>query len=369
MQALAGFRFNFAARFRVRLTLLAVVFCLGSFVVPSGKASAQVPTVPKDTLPDELDLEHIPVGYDVRPIPPEDNPITKEKAALGRKLFFDPILSINKTVACASCHRPENAFASPDARAIGIDGGQGTRNAPTILNAAYSTSLTWDGRDETLEQQVLGPLTNKLELGDDIEAIIARLKKDDTYSAEFANAFDVEPDKAVTIDHVAKAIATFERVLVSGDNGVDRFRRREYKSLSKSARTGMWIFESRGGCWKCHSGDGMTDDLFHNTGVSFGSEDRDLGRMGVTKDAAHRFQFRTQSLRNIELTAPYMHDGSIKTLREVVEFYNRGGSPDDPHLDKKLKPLGLTDEEVGYLVDFLKALTSESLKKESQQAK
>lgn len=349
--------------------LIAVVFCFSSLFVGADKAFAQVPTVPEDTLPEELDLELEPVGYDRRPVPPEDNPITKEKAALGRKLFFDPILSINKTVACASCHRPKHGFASPEAMAIGIDGGQGKRNAPSILNAAYAKSLTWDGRDATLEQQVIGPLTNKLELGDDIDAIIDRLKKDEAYAAEFATVFKVAPEKAVTIDHVAKAIATFERALVSGDNGVDKFRRREYKALSKSARTGMWIFESRGGCWKCHSGDGMTDDDFHNTGVSFGTEDRDVGRMGVTNDKAHQFQFRTQSLRNIELTAPYMHDGSLKTLREVVEFYNRGGAPGDSQLDKEIKPLGLTDEEVGYLVDFLKALTSDSLKKESPPVK
>jgi cytochrome c peroxidase len=121
----------------------------------------------------------------------------------------------------------------------------------------------------------------------------------------------------------------------------------------------MWIFESRGGCWKCHSGSNLTDEEFHNTGVQFGKSNRDLGRIEATKNEKHKFQFKTPSLRDIEHSAPYMHDGSVKTLRDVVEFYNKGGAPDDPLLDEKMKPLNLSDDEVGFLVDFLKALSGD----------
>ena len=142
-----------------------------------------------------------------------------------------------------------------------------------------------------------------------------------------------------------------------GNTGVDRFRASEYSALSREARQGMWIFESRGMCWKCHSGENFTDEEFHNTGVSFGEADRDTGRFQITKQEIDRFKFKTPALRGVSLTAPYMHDGSQATLKDVVEFYNRGGAPDDPHLDPDMKPLKLTDEEVGYLVEFLKAMS------------
>ncbi|MEL7496848.1 MAG: cytochrome c peroxidase [Planctomycetota bacterium] len=315
--------------------------------------------VPRDTLLPKLNPTKAVSGFEKPPKHPDDNPVTFSKIALGRQLFFDPILSTNDQVACATCHRPEHGLASKEPVAIGIKGRKGTRNAPSILNAAYAKSLTWDGRDADLEAQVLGPLTNENELGNDLDAIIKKLKSDPNYPELFAKAFEVKPETAVTVDHLAKAIASFERVLISGNNGVDRFRRKDYSALSQEARSGMWLFESRGGCWKCHNGPNLSDEHFHNTGVSFGSTERDRGRMLITNVDSHAFQFRTPPLRNVAQTAPYMHDGSIGTLREVVEFYNRGGAPDDPQLDKKLKPLGLTEEEVGFLVAFLEALSGD----------
>ena len=324
-----------------------------------------VPELPKDTLPAKISTSKIPVGFKSFPKSPANNPMTEAKSKLGRRLFFDPILSNDGTVSCASCHKPDHGFASPDPISIGIEGKKGTRNAPSVLNRGYGTNFSWDGRDASLEEQVMGPLTSETELGGDLEKIVANLKKDKTYVEAFSKVFGGSTGnspKQITTENIAKAIACFERTLNSGNSAVDRFRNEEYEALSKEARQGLWIFESRGGCWKCHNGSSLADDKFHNTGVGFGTKDRDVGRSKITEKEEHKFQFKTPGLRDIEHTAPYMHDGSVKTLKEVVEFYNKGGAPDDPNLDKKMKPLKLTDEEVGFLVEFLKALTGEKMK-------
>ena len=322
------------------------------------------PKLPVDDLPAEISLTKVPVGFDEIPPAPSNNPMTAEKAKLGRRLFFDPILSTDGTVACASCHQPQHGFASPDPIAIGIRGLKGKRNAPSILNRVFGKHFSWDGRDASLEQQVLGPLENEAELGGDIELVMANIRKNEEYVAEFDSVFrdaqTKDPVDTVTTENLAKAIACFERTLTSGNSKVDRFRASEYEALPKTARQGLWIFESRGGCWKCHSGSNLTDEEFHNTGVGFGSEERDPGRHDATQKDEHKFQYKTPSLRDVEHTAPYMHDGSIKTLREVVEFYNKGGSPDDPTLDEDMVPLNLTEQEIGFLVDFLKALSGEN---------
>ena len=321
------------------------------------------PDVPVDNLPEEIDLELIPNGLDERPGVPADNPLTKEKVRLGRRLFFDPILSENKTVACASCHQPDHGFASPDKLAIGINGAVGKRNVPSIINRAYGDSFLWDGSAVSLEEQALTPIGNPDEMGGTVEAVVAAIRDDESYVKQFSAAFAEEKvggdsKQIVTAKRLAQAIASFERTLIVGNSQADRFRGAEYGALSKTARQGMWIFESRGGCWKCHSGPNLTDEEFHNTGVGFGQTNRDVGRMGVTQDEADRFQFKTPSLRGVEHTAPFMHDGSFKTLREVVEFYGKGGAPDDPQLDEKMKPFKLSEEEIGFLVDFLKALSN-----------
>jgi len=347
-----------------------VCVCVLGLLIPLAGASHfpddhddDVPELPKDSLPEKISIKKIPVGFDSVPKAPADNPTTVEKAKLGRRLFFDPILSTDGTVSCASCHRPDHGFASPDAISIGIAGKKGTRNAPSVLNAGFGKHLSWDGRDASLEEQTMGPLTSETELGGDLDVVIANLKKDKAYVDAFASVFGdaKSADAAVTKENLAKAIACFERTLNSGNSKVDRFRNEDYEALSKEARQGLWIFESRGGCWKCHNGSNLADGEFHNTGVGFGEKGRDVGRAEATKDSAHNFQFKTPGLREVEHTAPYMHDGSIKTLKEVVEFYNKGGSPDDPTLDKKMKPLNLTDEEVGFLVEFLKALSGDVL--------
>ena len=317
--------------------------------------------LPVDSLPAELELHPELVGFEGKAEVPADNQMTHAKVALGRRLFFDPILSVDRTVSCASCHQPEHAFASPDEKPIGVKGKLGRRNAPTILNRSYGSIFSWDGRDESLEQQALGPLTSDTEMGGDLKTVLVALRDDEAYVKEFGDVFtDADSsnlDDLISEKNLAMALACFERTLVSGNSAVDQFRAAEYEALSQSARQGLWIFESRGGCWNCHSGENFTDEKFHNTGVEFGQPNRDEGRFEHTKVESDKFTFKTPTLRDVEHSAPYMHDGSVKTLREVVEFYNRGGHPDDPGLDKKMKPLKLSEEEVEFLVDFLKALS------------
>ena len=307
------------------------------------------PAVPPDTLPKDLPLETVPLGLDPRPAS-ADNPLTPARVALGRKLFFDPILSHDRTVACASCHRPDHGFASPDAKPLGIGGRTGPRRAPSLLNRAYGTAFFWDGRATTLEEQALEPIANPDEMGSSVADAVARLKADAGYRELFAAAFD----DGVTPANLGKAIASFERVLLRGDSPVDKFRQRgERSAMTRAELHGFWLYESKGQCWQCHGGKNFTDEGFHNTGVSWGGTD--LGRFAVTKSEADRGKYKTPTLRGVKLTAPYMHDGSLKTLEEVVEFYNRGGGA-NPHLDPLMKPLNLSKEELADLVAFLKSL-------------
>jgi cytochrome c peroxidase len=313
-------------------------------------AWAQSPApIPPDTLPKDLSVEAVPLGLEARPASP-DNPLTPARVALGRKLFFDPILSGDRTVACASCHRPDHGFASPDARPVGVGGRRGTRRAPSLLNRAYGTTFFWDGRAGSLEEQALEPIANPDEMGSTVADAVARLKADAGYREQFAAAFD----DGVTAANLGKAIASFERVLLRGDSPVDKFRQRgERGALTRGELHGLWLYESKGQCWQCHGGKNFTDEGFHNTGVGWGGAD--LGRFAVTKGEADRGKYKTPTLRGVKLTAPYMHDGSLKTLEEVVEFYNQGGGA-NPHLDPVVRPLKLSKEELADLVAFLKAL-------------
>ena len=341
-------------------SLLSVNALVGLSDVPADSmvVNEDVPSVPKDTLPESIEFKSTELGFSKLPDTPADNPITDAKIRLGRKLFFDPILSHDGTVACASCHRPEAAFASNDKLAVGIKGRKGTRNVPTVLNRGYGENFSWDGSSDSLEDQSTGPLTNENELGNpDVESVVKRLQADDSYTEQFEAAFENSDDRTVSAKNLSRALATFQRALTYGETAVDRFRASEYSALSREARQGMWIFESRGMCWKCHNGENFSDEKFHNTGVSFDQADRDVGRFDVTEKESDRFKFKTPGLRGVALTAPYMHDGSEATLKDVVEFYNRGGAPNDPNLDADMKPLKLSETEVGYLVEFLKAMS------------
>lgn len=337
-----------------------LLVCLAAFAT-LGRAAAEAPSspspalgpppLPRDSLPAEFALDRLPVGLTSAPPAPANNELTSERVRLGRKLFFDPILSADGTLSCASCHDPAHGFASPTPRAVGIAGKVGTRNAPSLLNVAYGDSFFWDGRTATLEAQALEPIVNPLEMGSQLGDVVARLAADKHYPAAFEAAYG----EAVTAENIGRALAAFERVLLSGGSRVDRFQEGDLTALNESERIGLWLFESRAKCWRCHRGQRFTDGKFHNTGVASLQAEPDAGRMSFTHEEVDRHRFKTPGLRGVSRTAPYMHDGSLATLREVVEYYNRGGG-EAPGLDPALRPLKLSSVEIDHLVDFLKAL-------------
>jgi cytochrome c peroxidase len=301
--------------------------------------------------------DSIPVPLGLLPIVwPKDNPYTPEKAELGRLLYFDKRLSADSTVACASCHVPQHAFAEPSSVSTGIRSQQGTRNSPTILNRAYSLAQFWDGRAATLEEQVKGPIANPIEMGNTHDACENNLKNVPGYHPLFAKAFGTEE---ITIDRVAKAVATFERTLLSGNSPYDRFTAGDKKALTQAQVRGMKLFFNKTKCDKCHEGLNFTSNSYHNLGVGIDKPMPDLGRYEVTKDPHDWGAFKTPTLREVANTAPYMHDGSMKTLDEVVEFYDKGGNW-NKNLDADIKKrLSLTREEKADLVAFLRSLSGE----------
>lgn len=317
---------------------------------------SQIVANPKDGAATEPCLPSLPSGLSSLMPVPIDNPLTEAKIELGRKLFFDPALSRDGTISCASCHDPEQAFTDGRKVSIGIYGQAGRRNAPSLLNAAYLRTVFWDGRAGTLEAQVSAPLTNSVEMGNTSEAVIEHLGADEPYRALFAKAFDSEE---ISSDQLSKALAAFQRTLVAANSPFDRYARGEDEALSLSARRGLRLFRSKARCSRCHEGELFTDHRFHNTGVSWGKTPQDLGRYEHTGREEDKGKFKTPSLRNVALTPPYMHDGSFGTLDDVVEFYNQGGRP-NPRLDRTIRPLQLSDTERDDLIAILKALTSET---------
>lgn len=309
------------------------------------------PAIPVDDLPQQLSLDTVPLGLDSRPTN-QNNVLVADRVALGRRLFFDPILSDDKTIACASCHQPDHGFASAEALPAGIKGKRGNRRAPTLFNRAYGTAFFWDGRAKSLEEQALEPIANPVEMGSSVDEATKRLRADSSYVKQFDAAF---PD-GVTKSNLAVSIASFERILLRGDSPVDRFRLSGNRpAMTIAERRGFWLYESKGQCWRCHGGANFTDERFHNTGVSWGHTPEDLGRFQVTGQDEDRGKFKTPTLRGVGQRPPYMHDGSVKTLEDVVEFYNRGGGT-NPHRSPLLRPLELTPDDVKALVAFLKSM-------------
>lgn len=301
---------------------------------------------------------------------PADNPLTPEKIKLGEALYFDKRLSADGTVSCATCHDPAIAFTDHNATAVGIRSGRNPRNAPTVLNAMFSANLFWDGRARSLEEQAKHPLVNATEMGmQNYEAVVARVAGDPAYVASFRRAFK----SAITIETIVKAIAAFERTQLSGNSPFDRFIAGDRNAISAAQKRGWELFRTKAQCIKCHvfrSGSPFfTDFDFHNTGAGAHSEAAtDLGRYSITKQRRDTGAFKTPTLRDIELTAPYMHDGSQKTLLDVVKFYNRGGEP-NAYLDRRVLQLNLTDEEMNALVEFMRSLTSDEVLRRTQTAK
>lgn len=305
-----------------------------------------------------------PLGLPPVPVP-ADNPPTADTIALGRRLYYDTKLSIDGSISCASCHRPDAGFADPNQFSPGVGGKLGGRQAPTVINTAYFTTQFWDGRAPSLEEQALGPMANPVEMAHTLEGVQKALSEDPTYVAEFEKAFG--PGGA-TMDRAKKAIASFERTVLSGNSSFDRFMfGGEEDALSDAAKRGLEVFRdpAKGNCEVCHAMEEdyalFTDDKFHNLGVGANIDGTlaDQGRYEVTKNEADRGAFKTPGLRNIAQSAPYMHDGSLKTLEEVVDFYIGAGNSNDWR-DKDLKELDhLTGQERTDLEEFLKSLTAE----------
>ncbi|MBL8828943.1 MAG: c-type cytochrome [Planctomycetaceae bacterium] len=313
----------------------------------------------------------------------KENPLTRAKIELGRQLYFDGRLSKDGTISCASCHDPEQGWAAHTQFGIGVNGQQGGRNSPVSYNRILSDLQFWDGRAKSLEDQAVGPIANPIEMSNTHEACVKTLAGIEGYRVQFEKIFG-----SVTIDAVGKALASFERSIVTSPSPFDYYEQFRpfltadpdelkqddpdtYKlyvqakadldkhPLSESAKRGREIFfTDKGSCTACHVGANLSDEQYHNIGVGMAAEKPDLGRFEVTKQEKDKGAFKTPTIRNVALTAPYMHDGSQKTVEEVVEWYAKGGHP-NPTLDAKMKPLKLTEQDKKDLVAFMKACTGD----------
>ena len=323
-------------------------------------------------------------------LPESDRAAQSELISLGKELFFDATLSADSSISCASCHDPKKGFTDRLPKAKGIQGQQGTRNTPTLLNALFFERFFHDGRASSLEEQALGPLLNPIEHGlKNKQQLIDIILKNPHYAQQFEKLFGIEKTQLGS-DHIARAIASYERTLVAGNSAFDRYYfGRDRSQLSASAARGLLVFRRKGNCANCHEISMkhalFTDNRFYNIGIGFdkleavlekikkrhrngqNNDDDSLtpmqrsesGRYNVTHQLADLGKFKTPSLRNIALTAPYMHDGSIKTLTEVVEYYDKGGHK-NPYLDSAIYPLHLTKQEKTDLVAFMQSLTSKA---------
>jgi len=286
---------------------------------------------------------------------PRDNPYSAAKVELGRTLYFDRRLSADESVSCASCHEPRRAFTDGAPVSTGIKSQKGGRSAPTVINRAYSLAQFWDGRATTLEDQAKGPIANPLEMGMTHDGAVERLKGVAGYRVMFSKAFGTDE---INIDRAAKAIASFERTVLSGNAPYDRYKKGDKRAMTASQIRGMAVFFDKAKCDRCHEGSNFTLNAYSNLGVGIDKPDPDVGRFAVTKDPRDWGVFKTPTLREIEHTAPYMHDGSLKTLEEVVDFYDKGGIS-NKNLDANIKKLNLSDTEKKDLVEFMKALSGE----------
>ena len=273
----------------------------------------------------------VPLGLDLYMPVPEDNPMTAMRIERGRRLFFDTRLSRDGTLSCASCHDPQRAFSDPRATSVGISGRPGRRHAPALVNRGYGQRFFWVGRVSSLEAQVLQPIEDPNELGASLITVALRV--------------------GLPPGEIARALSSFVRSILSGNSPFDRFLNGARDALTADQQRGMQIFRGKGNCASCHTGPNLTDERTHNTGVAW--------RDGTLEDhGAGRGDFKTPTLREVEHTAPYMHDGSLSTLEDVIEFYDQGGRP-SPHLDQQVQPLGLTLREKQELAAFLRSLSGE----------
>lgn len=302
--------------------------------------------------PTPVDLR-TPDRFPLMTVPP-DNPFTEEGIALGERLFFDPLLSADGRISCARCHDPRHAFSDPRPVSTGVDGGRGRRNAMPIFNLGWAPSLFWDGRSPSLEDQVLHPVENPLEMGETWERVVEKLTQHPDYPRLFERAFETQ---TITPTLVTKAIAQYERTLISADAKIDRYLNGQGNLTAQEQQGFDLFFSERGDCFHCHGTRLFTDNLFHNNGLDEVFADSGLG--AITGRPADVGTFRTPSLRNVEYTAPYMHDGRFATLEEAIEHYSTGVKPSatlDPLLNHGQRG-DFTEEEKAALVAFLKTLS------------
>lgn len=295
-----------------------------------------------------------PAGFALRvtETAPPDNVLTEERAQLGRRLFYDPILSRDRTVSCDSCHQQQYGFSEPRRVSAGVEEREGERNAPHLVNLAWVRSgLFWDGSADTLEEQATKPIENPLEMDLPISEAVQRLLDEPSYVAAFEQAYDGSPNSK----SLAAALASFVRTLVSAEAPYDRYLAGDEAALSASARRGAELFvDGKTGCFHCHSQTTLTNDGFFNNGTY--EDGGDVGRQALTGRTGDLGKFRVPSLRNVAVTAPYMHDGSLATLRDVIEHYARGGNG-HPSTDVQIEPLELTERDKEDLLAFLDSLT------------
>jgi cytochrome c peroxidase len=357
------------------------------------KAVGKAPPIPRvGPLAKPRSMEQVGVPTELtRTVIPADNPQTPEKIAVGQKLFFDGRLSADGTVACATCHDPGRAFTDGRPASIGIHGRVGQRNAPTILNALYNKTQFWDGRAKTLEDQAESPITNSVEMGQpSLDAAVAALAGMEEYRQDFQRVFD----RPVNGPDLLRALASYERTLVSYDSPFDHFIAGDTSAIDDAAKHGWELFNGKARCNKCHAltetkrdVTNFTDNDFHNIGIGIIRHDvaalarqaeqlldsRDtaaidraaiqtdmsaLGRFLITKKEADTASFKTPNLRNVLVTGPYFHDGSQETLWDVIDHYNKGAGLKNPWLDEDIEPLALTEHDIDDLVAFLASLTS-----------
>ena len=295
----------------------------------------------------------LPLGLDLyRPIP-EDNPVTVAKVRLGKRLFGDKLLSRDRSLACKGCHQPKKAFTDGRAKAVGVYGRQGPRRVPSLVNRAYGRAFFWDGRTSTLEEQVVKPIESESEMDLTVDEAVERLQGKKRYRRLFQQAFGREPNG----EDLARALASYVRTIYSGDSPFDRYIYGDRDALTEQQRRGLRAFRGKGNCTACHIGPTFSDEEFHNTGVAWREgELQDEGRFAITGEEDHKGAFKTPTLREVTRTAPYMHDGSLATLENVIDFYSDGGRK-NPHLDEEIRPVKFTEQEKNDLLAFLRTLS------------
>ena len=349
-----------AARFRIvggirGLGFIAVAWLAGSLSpamsAPSGYAPHGNVTVEGMTVPD------------IGPMPAQaPNPPTNlsyaQKVELGKQLYFETRLSKNNSVSCAFCHNPGTGFADARQFSIGAFGTSGGRQAPTVYNTGFIPLQFWDGRAGSLEEQAIGPIHNPIEMAELHETVVPKIAKIPGYQKQFQLIFG----GGASLQHIAEAIAAFERTIVSQNSAFDKHVMGETGAMNDAAVRGLELFRGKARCILCHNGSNFTDNRFHNLGVpQVGPLKEDLGRYLVTRAQKDKGAFKTPTLRSVVETAPYMHDGVFKTLEEVIDFFDAGGG-NNPNSSPLMKPLGLSSEEKADLVEFLKALTGAPIK-------